>query len=99
MSVSADSQIPDWRTLDEWRDRASKTVMVSAVGEYTPPEFVMLLDAVDKLKSLVLHCWVHSGYQDCGSRQMDSNMRALYRQVLDEDESREGSESVSADAP
>ncbi len=33
------------------------------------------------LIDLVGHCWVHSGYQDCGYQQMDSEMRKLYDEV------------------
>jgi hypothetical protein len=36
---------------------------------------------VTALEDLVGHCWVHSGYRDCGYDQMDSNMRELYDAV------------------
>lgn len=42
-------------------------------------------EKVESLESLVTHCWVHSGYKDCGFDQMDSAMRALYREVVDRD--------------
>lgn len=35
--------------LREWRDLADDTSMVSALGEYTPPEFIELLDAYEEL--------------------------------------------------
>lgn len=34
------------------------------------------------LRELVAHCWVHSGYQNCGYGQMDSEMRSLYDEVI-----------------
>lgn len=42
-------------------------------------------DDVPKLHKLIRHCWVHSGYQDCGWSQMDSEMRLLYRAIVDSD--------------
>lgn len=42
--------IPDKKQRDEWRALAKGTMMVSAVGEYTPAEFTDLLDAVDELE-------------------------------------------------
>lgn len=43
--------IPDKKTRDEWRRLAADTMLVSAVGEYTPEEFTTLLDAVDALET------------------------------------------------
>ena len=34
----------------EWRKLANKTMMISALGEYTPEEFTILLDAVDTME-------------------------------------------------
>lgn len=36
---------------------------------------------VKKLRSLVGHCWIHSGYPDCGYLQMTTEEKALYDQV------------------
>ena len=47
--------IPSKATRDEWRKLAEATQFVSAVGEYTPAEFVVLLNAVD---ALVTSCGV-----------------------------------------
>jgi hypothetical protein len=41
--------IPDKATRDEWRRLAKETTMVSGLGEYTPDEFTVLLDAIDQL--------------------------------------------------
>ena len=37
-------------TLDEYRKKANNTMMISALGEYTPKEFIELLDYIDELK-------------------------------------------------
>lgn len=42
--------IPDSKQLREWRRLAENTEMISAVGEYTPAEFITLLDAVESLQ-------------------------------------------------
>lgn len=31
-----------------------------------------------ELEDLVAHCWVHSGFRDCGSDQMTTRQKALY---------------------
>lgn len=41
-----------------------------------------LAERTVKLESLVAHCWVHSGYPDCGRKQMDSEMQTLYDAVI-----------------
>lgn len=33
------------------------------------------------LRNLVQHCWVHSGYQDCGYKHMTTEEKALYDEV------------------
>jgi len=43
--------IPSKTQRDEWRQLAADTMMTSALGEYTPSEFVVLLDAVDELEA------------------------------------------------
>ena len=42
--------IPTKETRQEWRTLAENTEMESALGEYTPPEFIVLLDAIDELE-------------------------------------------------
>lgn len=37
---------------------------------------------VERLESLIHHCWIHSGYKDCGRRQMDADERGLYDSVI-----------------
>lgn len=36
------------------------------------------INEIKALKDLIRHMWVHSGYKDCGRRQMDSDERELY---------------------
>lgn len=40
----------------------------------------------DELKDLVLHCWVHSGYENCGYREMTTKQKNVYDLVLKENE-------------
>lgn len=35
-----------------------------------------------ELKRLIRHCWVHSGYPDCGYSQMDTRMKKVYCKVI-----------------
>ncbi len=46
-------------------------------------------DSVRMLILLVQHCWAHSSYPDCGYRQMDSDLKRIYRVCIsrEEDES------------
>lgn len=39
---------------------------------------------IKALERLIVHCWVHSGYTDCGRRQMDSAQKELYDAVVKE---------------
>lgn len=39
-------------------------------------------ERIAALEALTLHCWIHSGYPDCGFDQMDSAMKALYREAV-----------------
>lgn len=43
----------DKKQRDEWRVLAENTDMVSAIGEYTPEEFVILLDDIDELEKKI----------------------------------------------
>ncbi len=36
--------------LRQWRVLAENTMMTSALGEYTPEEFIVLLDEVERLR-------------------------------------------------
>ena len=42
-------------------------------------------ETIDSLRNLVRHCWVHSGYEDCGFKQMDKKQRMLYTDITMED--------------
>ena len=37
---------------------------------------------VGQLEYLVCHCWIHSGYPDCGYLEMERPLRALYCEVI-----------------
>ena len=38
-------------------------------------------DENERLRDLVGHCWIHSGYRDCGYVQMTTEQKALYDAV------------------
>lgn len=40
---------------------------------------------VKSLKNLVRHAWVHSGYRDCGFKQMATKQKKLYCKVIGDD--------------
>ena len=51
--------------------------------------FVVLTDErrfespeVRRLRHLVKHCWIHSGYQNCGYNQMTSEQKNLYDGIV-----------------
>jgi predicted NACHT family NTPase len=35
-----------------------------------------------RLRSLLVHCWIHSGYPDCGYLHMSTEEKALYDEVV-----------------
>ena len=37
---------------------------------------------VERLENLIHHCWLHSGYKNCGRRQMSTDEKALYDSVI-----------------
>lgn len=39
-------------------------------------------DDVEALRGLIQHCWVHSGYLDCGYLHMTTEEKALYNKVI-----------------
>ncbi len=39
---------------------------------------------VDVFKELILHVWVHSGYENCGYRQMTTEQKAFYNSIIEE---------------
>jgi hypothetical protein len=41
-----------------------------------------LKDEVRRLRKLIRHAWVHSGYTDCGYYQMTTEEKADYRRVI-----------------
>lgn len=47
------------------------------------------LDRMARLEDLIRHCWVHSGYADCGSSQMSTPMYRAYCGAIGRDPSEE----------
>ena len=35
-----------------------------------------------ELKELVLHCWVHSGYENCGYKEMTTEQKLHYDSII-----------------
>jgi hypothetical protein len=59
---------------------AAYTAILTAL-ESSDSDRQKLAARVKALEDLVGHCWVHSGYRDCGYDQMDSEMREMYDAV------------------
>ena len=38
---------------------------------------------IQRLRELILHIWVHDGYENCGYRQMTTPQKALYDEIID----------------
>lgn len=45
---------------------------------------------VEALRDLVRHCWIHSGYRNCGYDQMSAEQRALYDAIIEETDGAQG---------
>jgi hypothetical protein len=41
-------------------------------------DIVSLMAKVEELESVIHHCWLHSGYSDCGSRKMTKPQKDCY---------------------
>jgi hypothetical protein len=39
-------------------------------------------DRIEALEALILHCWVYSGYENCGYKQMTTFQKALYDSLI-----------------
>ena len=39
-----------------------------------------------ELKELILHCWLYSGYENCGYRKMTTRQKEIYDLILKENE-------------
>ncbi len=37
---------------------------------------------IERLRDLVRHCWVHSGYKNCGRSQMGTEQAQLYDEIV-----------------
>lgn len=60
------------------------------------PQLLETIDAqaaeITALQELVSHCWVHSGYENCGYRQMTSEQQRLYDETIAASNKRAGIE-------
>lgn len=64
------------RSLD---DAAMKPVMG------VPMALEAAADEIEALRELIVHCWIHSGYRDCGFDQMTTEQKQFYRAVVAQD--------------
>jgi hypothetical protein len=56
----------------------------AAVEVYCDYRLASLRSEVVRLKDLIGHIWVHSGYEDCGSSKMTTKQRELYQSIVAE---------------
>lgn len=61
--------VPDKHQRKIWRQQAELTQYISALGEYTPCEFIVLLDAIDELERQIEEL-KEKIYGDCKSSVM-----------------------------
>ena len=40
------------------------------------------IEIVNELNEIVLHCWVHSGYINCGYKEMTTPQKELYDSII-----------------
>lgn len=64
---------------------------IAANGTASPfeqPEYqrvlAMNMHETDQLKHLVAHCWIHSGYLNCGYDHMTTNMKERFDKCIKE---------------
>lgn len=36
---------------------------------------------IEMLRELIVHCWIHVGYRDCGFEKMTTEQKVLYRAI------------------
>lgn len=63
----------DIRAMD---DAAMKPVLG------VPMALEVAADEIEELRALIIHCWVHSGYRDCGFDQMTTEQKQFYRAII-----------------
>ena len=44
-------------------------------------QYIEATNRVKALKDLVLHCWIHSSYKNCGFKQMTKEQKRLYESL------------------
>lgn len=46
-------------------------------------ESVRRLDEIERLRDLMIHAMIHSGYRNCGYNQMTTEQKAFYDEILE----------------
>ena len=67
-----------FRTRSEAREHS---LMMTHVLDMQPV-LRQLLGETEALERLIFHCWIHSGYEDCGFNHMTTEQKVLYRSVI-----------------
>lgn len=85
-------KIPPEETRSEWRKIANNSI-ITVLGDYTPEEFIVLLDAVDLLEreNAELKASIHAAIEYANGRESEWGDRAegafayLYRALANSD--------------
>lgn len=70
------------RVAESLRNMASGPMSMNAEHSDTCNELAAAADLILELRDLVRHCWVHSGYRNCGRGQMASKLGAVYDSIV-----------------
>lgn len=52
------------------------------VKEIMKEDICSLMAKVEELENIIHHCWVHSGYNDCGSSKMTEEEKKHYVEAV-----------------
>jgi hypothetical protein len=60
-----------------------KTYLIKHARKFLFRLFRYGTDREKKLENLVCHCWVYSGYENCGYKHMTKEQKALFNSVIE----------------
>lgn len=72
--------MPDSKRFLELQHASTRDV--KAVGMIGASTGLEMVEYIRRLEDLVIHCWIHSGYKDCGYGHMDSEQKAVYDGII-----------------
>jgi hypothetical protein len=78
----------DWDELDEadkagFRFEFDSIINTIIASDEAAGLVVVPANEVRQLKDLIVHCWMHSGYKDCGYAQMTTEQKELYDATIE----------------